>query len=185
VIAVAAASHHSAILHFHMCKILHAAETHHFLIDGRTLLFDVNALAVIDSCELDRVLLDAAAEERPESELLGRAIAGGYDARGALLRLRVLREQRFLLGSDEAPRRTRVSEEMRGDLNAKVLRILTSTSVGSHVRADCRVCWTRALCSGGCAVDCDAMRAEGEAAIAVYAHFARTGIGRLVALADR
>ncbi len=29
------------------------------------------------------------------------------------------------------------------------------------------------------------MRAESEAAIAVYAHFARTGIGHLVALADR
>jgi len=164
VIAIAAASHHSAILPFHMCKILRAAETHHFTADGRTLLFDVNALAVIDSCELDRVLLDAAAEERPESELLGRAIAAGYDGRGARLRLRVLREQRFLLEPDEAPRRTRVSDEMR---------------------ADCRACWTRALCSGGCAVDCDAMRAESEAAIAAYAHFARTGIGRLVALADR
>ena len=169
-----------------MCKILHSAETHHFTADGRTLLFDVNALAVIDSCELDRVLLDAAAaEERPESELLGRAIAAGYDARGARLRLCVLREQRFLLGPDEAPRRTRVSDTMPADLSAKVLRILTDTGVGSNVRADCRACWTRALCSGGCAADCDAMRAESEAAIAVYAHFARTGIGRLVALADR
>src|SRR5438105_13177037 len=110
VIAVAAASHHSAILHFHMCKIVHAAETHHFMADGQTLLFEVNALAVIDSCELDRLLLAAAAEERPESELLGRAIAAGYDARGARLRLGVLHEQRFLLGSDEAPRRTCVSD---------------------------------------------------------------------------
>jgi hypothetical protein len=168
-----------------MCKSLHAAETHHFMADGRTLLFDVNALAVIDSCELDRVLLDAAAEERPESELLGRAIVAGYDGRGARLRLCVLREQRFLLEPDEAPRRTRVSDEMRADLSAKVLRILTYTGVGSNVRADCRACWTRTLCSGGCAADCDAMRAESEAAIAAYAHFARTGIGRLVALADR
>ena len=183
-IAVTAASHHSPILHFHMCEILHAAETHHFLIDGRTLLFDVNALAVIDSCELDRVLLDAAAEERPESELLGRAIAGGYDARGVLLRLRVLREQRFLLGSDESPRRLRVSDEMRADLSAKIVRILTYTCVGSNVRADCRACWTRALCSGGCSVDCDAMRAESEAAIAAYAHLARSGFARLYELAE-
>ncbi len=168
-----------------MCKILHAAETHHFMADGHTLLFDVNALAVIDSCELDRVLLHAAAEERPESELLGRAIAAGYDGRGARLRLCVLREQRFLLGPDEAPRRTRVSDDLRADLSAKVLRILTYTCIGSNVRADCRACWTRALCSGGYAADCDAMRAESEAAIAVYAHFARTGIGHLVALADR
>src|SRR6266540_3434070 len=137
-----------------MCKILHAAETHHFMADGHTLLFDINALAVIDSCELDRVLLDAAAEERPESELLGRAIAAGYDARGALLRLCVLREQRFLLGSDEAPRRTRVSDERRAD------------------------------CSGGCAVECEAMRAESEAAIAAYAHLARSGFARLCALAE-
>ncbi len=168
-----------------MCEILHAADIHHFTANGQTLLFDINALAVIDSCELDRVLLDAAAEERPESELLGRAIAAGYDGRGARLRLRVLREQHFLLGPDEAPRRTRVSDEMPADLSAKVIRILTYTGVASNVRADCRACWTRALCSGGCAVDCDAMRAESEAAIAVYAHFARTGIGRLVALADR
>ena len=171
-----------------MCEILHAAETHHFLIDGRTLLFDVNALAVIDSCELDRVLLDAAAEERPESELLRRAVADGYDARGARLRLRVLREQRFLLGSDESPRRIQVSDEMRdeigADLSAKVLRILTNTCVGSNVRADCRACWTRALCSGGCSVDCEAMRAESETAIAAYAHLARSGFARLYELAE-
>ena len=167
-----------------MCKIVHAAETHHFTANGQTLLFDVNALAVIDSCELDRLLLDAAAEERPESELLGRAIAAGYDARGARLRLGVLREQRFLLGPDESPRRTRVSEEMRADLSAKVLRILTNTCVGSNLRADCRACWTRALCSGGCSVDCDAMRAESEAAIAAYAHLARSGFARLYELAE-
>src|SRR5207237_9705556 len=116
--------------------------------------------------------------------VLGLAIAAGYDARGARLRLSVLREQRFLLGPDESPRRIRVSDAMRADLSAKVFRILTSTSVGSNVRADCRACWTRALCSGGCSVDCDAMRAESEAAIAAYAHLARSGFARLYELAE-
>ena len=76
---------------------LHAAEHHLFTVDGRTLLFNVKAPAVIDSCALDGVLLDSAAEGRPASELLRCAVAAGYDARGARLRLCVLREQRFLL----------------------------------------------------------------------------------------
>jgi uncharacterized protein len=46
----------------------------------------------------------------------------------------------------------------------------------------CRSCWNRRLCGGGCSAmvdrfgheDCDALRAESEAAIAVYQHFAET-----------
>lgn len=45
---------------------------------------------------------------------------------------------------------------------------------------DCRTCWTRHLCGGGCSAmvdrfgheDCASLRAESEAAIAVYQHFA-------------
>jgi len=134
-----------------MCEILHAAEFHHFTRRGRTLLFDVGALSVIDSCELDRVLLDTAAEARPAAEIFGRAVAAGFDAVGARLRLLVLREQRFLLAADESPRRTGVS---------------------TNVRADCRACWSRNLCAGGPPSDCDAMRAECEGAIALYAQLA-------------
>lgn len=91
---------------------LHAAEHHSFAIGGRVLLFDANALTVADSCPLDCVLLDAA-DERPAPELLARAVAAGYDARGARLRLHVLREQRFLLGPGERPRRPGLGDDMR------------------------------------------------------------------------
>lgn len=45
---------------------------------------------------------------------------------------------------------------------------------------DCRSCWTRHLCGGGCSAmtdrfgheDCKSLRAESEAAVAVYQHFA-------------
>jgi len=130
-----------------MCEILHAAEFHHFTRRGRTLLFDVGALSVIDSCELDRVLLDAAAEARPAAEIFGQAVAAGFDPVGARLRLLVLREQRFLLASDASP-------------------------VSTDVRADCRACWSRNLCAGGPPSDCAAMRAECEGAIALYAQLA-------------
>jgi uncharacterized protein len=54
----------------------------------------------------------------------------------------------------------------------------------------CRSCWNRTLCGGGCSamVDrfghekCDSLRAESEAAVIVYRHFARTDPIRLVAL---
>lgn len=59
-------------------------------------------------------------------------------------------------------------------------------------REECRTCWTRYLCGGGCSAnvdrfgndDCAAMRAESEAAIAIYQHFARTDPTRLYALVD-
>lgn len=54
----------------------------------------------------------------------------------------------------------------------------------------CRQCWNRTLCGGGCSamVDrfghekCDSLRAESEAAIIVYRHFARTNPLQLIAL---
>ena len=49
-------------------------------------------------------------------------------------------------------------------------------------QAGCRTCWTRRLCGGGCSAmvdrfgheDCDSLRGESEAAIAIYQHFAET-----------
>ncbi|HEX8217030.1 MAG TPA: radical SAM protein, partial [Allosphingosinicella sp.] len=54
----------------------------------------------------------------------------------------------------------------------------------------CRSCWNRTLCGGGCSamVDrfghekCDSLRAESEAAMIVYRHFARTDPVQLLAL---
>jgi uncharacterized protein len=47
---------------------------------------------------------------------------------------------------------------------------------------DCRTCWTRHLCGGGCSAmvdrfgheDCQSLRKESEAAIAIFQHFAET-----------
>jgi uncharacterized protein len=54
-------------------------------------------------------------------------------------------------------------------------------------QADCRTCWTRHLCGGGCSAmvdrfgheDCQALRAETEAALMIYQHFAETDPVRL------
>jgi uncharacterized protein len=51
---------------------------------------------------------------------------------------------------------------------------------GWEGQEDCRSCWTRHLCGGGCSAmvdrfgheDCRSLRAESEAAIAIYQHFA-------------
>ena len=51
-------------------------------------------------CELDRVLLADAAEGRPASELIERAVAAGWDPRGVRIRLRILQELHFLRGDD-------------------------------------------------------------------------------------
>ena len=168
-----------------MCEILHAAEFHHFSHHGNILLFDVSTLSVIESCALDRVLLDdAAANERSASELLDRAAGNGFDPLGARLRLHVLREQRFLLACDEAPRRIRVADGMRGDVSAKLFRILSRVCVGTNAPDDCRACWSRNLCAGGPASDCAVMCAESETAIALYAHHSKNGISRLYPLAE-
>lgn len=52
---------------------------------------------------------------------------------------------------------------------------------------DCRTCWTRHLCGGGCSAmvdrfgheDCRSLRAESEAAIAIYQHFAERDLVQL------
>jgi hypothetical protein len=138
-----------------MCEILHSTEFHHFDRGGDIVLFDVGTLSAIDSCELDRVLLDdAAAEGRLAAELFERGVAKGFDPLGVRLRLRVLREQRFLLAADESTPRIYVA---------------------ANVRADCRACWSRNLCAGGPASDCAAARSESEAAIAIYARHFRNG----------
>ena len=119
---------------------MHAVEHHHFTAGGRTLLFDVNAFAVIDSCDVDRVLLENASQP----DLLTCAAGAGYDLRGAWLRLHVLREQRFLV--DEPPR----------------------PHMDTQLRPDCRACWSRNLCDRQ-SNDCEAARAKTELFLAANA----------------
>ncbi|HEU4734917.1 MAG TPA: radical SAM protein [Kofleriaceae bacterium] len=62
------------------------------------------------------------------------------------------------------------------------LRAGFRTRFGADGQAGCRTCWTRRLCGGGCSAmvdrfgheDCEALRGESEAAIAIYQHFAET-----------
>lgn len=84
--------------------LLRSAEHHHFHADGRWLLFDVQSLQVIPSCELDGRLLDLAREPTGRRDLLARAITEGVTRDEALERLRVLRRARFLLAPGESPR---------------------------------------------------------------------------------
>jgi uncharacterized protein len=61
---------------------------------------------------------------------------------------------------------------------------------GWESQEDCRSCWNRHLCGGGCSAmvdrfrheDCDALRMESEAAIAAYQHFAVTDPSKLYGL---
>ena len=81
---------------------LRAAEHHHFRTRGRFLLFDVNALTVIPSCEADGVILDVASQAAlPSKELAGRAIERGVEPKQAAARLRALVAARFLLREDQ------------------------------------------------------------------------------------
>lgn len=82
---------------------LRAVEYHHFAIDDRWLLFDVLALRVIPSCELDGKLLDLAREPQLRQELIDAAVAGGADRGEARTRVRTLRRARFLLAPNEQP----------------------------------------------------------------------------------
>ena len=47
-------------------------------------------------CDLDRELLADASEGRPVTELIERAVAAGWDPLGIRIRLRILKELRFL-----------------------------------------------------------------------------------------
>jgi uncharacterized protein len=55
---------------------------------------------------------------------------------------------------------------------------------------DCRTCWTRHLCGGGCSAmvdrfgheDCQSLRKESEAAIAVFQHFMESDPLRILGL---
>ena len=83
---------------------LRAVEFHHFAIDDRWLLFDVHALHVIPSCELDGMLLELAREPRPRAEIVQAATARGMDRSEVVARIRELRRHRFLLAPHERVR---------------------------------------------------------------------------------
>lgn len=81
-----------------MSAALRAVEHHHFASRGHWLLFDVNALRVLESCELDGVILAAAADAPLEREILARRVAdGGAPVEDVLKRIDVLADARFLL----------------------------------------------------------------------------------------
>ena len=85
-------------------SVLKAAEHHHFKARGRWLLFDVNALTVMSSCELDRCILNHAAHGATKQQLVEAAVGEGATRSETRLRITALVRSRFLLPRDESPR---------------------------------------------------------------------------------
>lgn len=82
-----------------LCPVEH----HHFEVRGRWLLFDVNALTVLPSCPLDRVVLEVAAEGLDAEQIVEQVTKMGVDRSEVLERVRSLIEQRFLLPPGDMP----------------------------------------------------------------------------------
>jgi uncharacterized protein len=84
--------------------VLRAVEHHHFVAGERWLLFDVNALSVVPSSEVDGIIL-AAASHAPSSrgDLVAHTANRGFERRVVEERIDVLIEKRFLLRPDEEP----------------------------------------------------------------------------------
>src|SRR5512144_1165751 len=87
---------------------LRSVEHHHFLAQGRWLLFDVNALTVLASSPLDRAILRRAAEEVDDEALVADLITKGEAIREVQERISVLARNRFLLPVGEEPEPTAV-----------------------------------------------------------------------------
>lgn len=89
---------------------LRAVEYHHFEIEGRWLLFDVNALTVIPSCALDGAILEAARELVTPDRLVKSLEASGERVSRVHERIACLVDERFLLGPQDAPRLAKAGE---------------------------------------------------------------------------
>lgn len=83
--------------------ILEPVEYHHFFIRGRWLLFDVNALTVLASSPLDRLILVTAMGSLDRKTLVDRLAEAGADRREAIRRVGLLIRHRFLLPPGEKP----------------------------------------------------------------------------------
>lgn len=93
----------SPIENTHHNAKLHAVEYHHFQLRGEWLLFDVNALAVLPSHQLDRTLLEIAADGTYFEEIIEKALEGEPNLELVSERVETLIEHRFLLRPGEAP----------------------------------------------------------------------------------
>jgi uncharacterized protein len=86
-----------------MTATLHAAEHHHFRIHDRWLLYDVNALTVLDSLPLDGRILDHAQGGLARQELVDVLVAEGADRSEVEERVETLAGARFLLEAGDEP----------------------------------------------------------------------------------
>lgn len=84
-------------------NLLYSVEYHHFMIRDHWLLFDVNALTVIDSCTIDGRILDLAACGASAESMIKKLIIDGEDAALVRERLDVLFSNRFLLLAGDKP----------------------------------------------------------------------------------
>ena len=82
-------------------KALRPIEHHHFCIRGRYLLFDVNGLRVLPSAKVDGVILAYARGGKPSEEIVESVEGEMPTADDLRERLRVLIEERFLIGIDD------------------------------------------------------------------------------------
>ncbi len=90
-----------------------AVEHHHFQSRGRWFLFDVNALTVLASCELDGLLLSSAVQGRDGESLIETAVAAGAERAVAAERVAKLAEEKFLLSPGESPEVAALREPSR------------------------------------------------------------------------
>ena len=93
---------------------LRASEYHFFRNASGYLLFDVNSLSVLRSCELDDLILACSrATSFTGAQLVSNAVTRGADYRLARQRVRTLIKHKFLLAAHERPETAPLGESTR------------------------------------------------------------------------
>jgi uncharacterized protein len=83
--------------------VFRAVEHHHFIARGHWLLFDVNALRVLRSTEVDGIILAAAHVPRSRLDLVDEVLEQGCRRSAVEARVNALIDERFLLPPDQQP----------------------------------------------------------------------------------
>ncbi len=91
-------------------KILYPVEYHHFKLRGSWFLFDVNALTVISSCDLDRTILEMSVDGLNAGQLAEKVVRTGMPRQMVEDRVDNLTENWFLIPSGDTPERAKAGE---------------------------------------------------------------------------
>ena len=84
-------------------EVLHATEFRHFQVRDRWFLFDVAAMNVLPSTQVDGAILTEAAQGLATETLIRQLAARGYEGETVTRRVQNLVDHRFLLRDGEAP----------------------------------------------------------------------------------